>query len=200
MPIHRHPILRLEVLAPDGTRQTAYRVFCRQRNESVPVGTCCACMHCVGITNEPRPTVDCTIFVSDEPDPLGDTTSVGALLRHGGCVLDQSCSTQDAYSEIQVAEDYIRVIGIVDTEKKIVGIIHDSDWVRDHNRFPVRETMSSSLAVHEATPIRKALRLLASGHMREVVVIDSEGHPIGTFRDVDGLAWLAAQKRPLSER
>lgn len=50
--------------------------------------------------------------------------------------------------------------------------------------------MPSPLALHESTPVRRALRLLASAHLREAAVVDDGGHPLGVFRDVDGLRYL----------
>jgi len=55
--------------------------------------------------------------------------------------------------------------------------------------------MSTAIAVHERTPVRVALRMLAAHHLREATVISDEGTPIGLFRDVDGLRWISAAAR-----
>jgi hypothetical protein len=54
--------------------------------------------------------------------------------------------------------------------------------------------MSSAMGIHEAMPVRTALRLLASSHLREATVIGNDGTPLGIFRDVDGLHAIAAAR------
>ena len=55
--------------------------------------------------------------------------------------------------------------------------------------------MSSPIAIDERTPMRTALKLLVANHLREATVISKERVPIGVFRDVDGLRWIAAARR-----
>jgi CBS domain-containing protein len=55
----------------------------------------------------------------------------------------------------------------------------------------VTTVMSHAVAIHESTPVRRALLFLASAHLRQAAVVDSDGVPLGVFRDVDGLRWLA---------
>ena len=59
----------------------------------------------------------------------------------------------------------------------------------------VTASMSTAVAIHERTPVRVALKLLAASHLREATVVSDHGVPIGVFRDVDGLRWLAAARR-----
>ena len=76
--------------------------------------------------------------------------------------------------------------------KAAYGIVHEVTFLRRKNvDEELTATMSSGLAIHEATSVRRALRLLASAHLREAIVVDDEGVPLGTFRDVDGLRWIA---------
>jgi CBS domain-containing protein len=196
-----HPILRLEVLRPDGTRTSEYRVFCRYQRRSVVAGTCCACAHCDAITNEPEPAVVCSIPAPPPEelelasDPTGERTEVGAILRSGMVALDPAASIGDALAVLR-SEDR-RSVAVVDATRALVGVVHEVTFVRPGKPAEdVAAAMSSALALHESTPVRRALRLLASSHLREATVTDGDGVPLGVFRDVDGLRWLALARAP----
>jgi CBS domain-containing protein len=197
----RHPILRLEVVQQDGTREASHRVFCRLRHASVPVGVCCACPRCDAIQPDPAPSVDCTVPLPPEdlaPDPSGERVEVGALLRRGAVVIGQTTSVQHALTVLR-AED-ARSVAVVDAERRLVGVVHELAFFPGRTSIDplprgeasVVTTMSSAIVVHEATPVRTALRLLAASHLREATVVASDGEPIGVFRDVEGLRWIAS--------
>lgn len=150
----RQPLLRLELVRPDGTRATQHRVFCRHQGRSLAVEACCACVHCESVGGA-IPSVTCSIPVAaDELDDV-DRAAVGALLREGA---------------VASVDDHGAIVGVADEAGSVV---------------------SSALALHESTPVRRALRLLASAHLRAATVVDDAGLPLGVFRDVDGLRVLA---------
>lgn len=197
-----HPILRLHVLSRDGTRSATERVFCRYRRASVAVEECARCRSCDAIRRGTAPSVDCTISVAPDrlsPDPSGERTEVGTLLSRGATVIDASASVRDAFRLLH--EDDRRSVAVVDDDLQLVGIIHEMAMVRLPRDRSVASTpsedadvtaaMSSAMAIHEVTPVRTALRLLASSHLREATVVSNEGKPLGVFRDVDGLRWIA---------
>jgi CBS domain-containing protein len=196
-----HPLLRLEVVRPDGSRATEHRVFCRYQRRSVPAGSCCACVHCDAITAEPEPAILCSIPVEPEdlaPDPTGEQTEVGVLLQGDTVAIDPAASIGDALRVLRDQER--RSVAVVDDQRVLVGVVHEITFVRPGKPSEdVAASMSSGLALHESTPVRRALRLLASAHLREAIVTDDAGVPLGTFRDVDGLDWIArgrgSQKR-----
>lgn len=204
----RHPILRLEVLHPDGARTAEHRVFCRYQKRSVAVGTCCACLHCdsieaVGVSGG-GPSVNCTITVSATdamPDPLGTHTEVGAVLSKGTLVLDPSSTLKQAFAYLRTEDR--RSLPVVDSKSVIIGVVHETAFLRsvvgrrtaaEHPEEAVARVMSGSLAIHEGVPIRRALEMLAAAHLREATVIDDNGVPLGVFHDVDGLNWLYAAR------
>jgi CBS domain-containing protein len=192
-----HPLLRLEVVRPDGTRATEHRVFCRYQRRSVPAGTCCACAHCVDVDTDPAPAIVCSIPVEREElegDVEGERTEVGVLLHGQTIAVDPSASIGEALGVLRKQER--RSVAVVDDRRVLVGVVHEVTFVRPGQPAEdVAAAMSSGLALHEATPVRRALRLLASAHLREAIVIDDAGVPLGTFRDVDGLRWLAEARR-----
>jgi CBS domain-containing protein len=196
----KHPILRLDVLASDGTRQTEHRVFCRLQRQSVLVDDCCSCVHCDAISDgtTAAATVDCTMpMAPDDPasDPTGERTEIGTLLCTGTIVVGQSTSLSSALAVLH-AEDR-RAVAIVDENHAIVGMVHETAFIgrRVADRAgAVSVAMSSAIAVNERTPVRVALRLLAASHLREATVVSDAGVPIGVFRDVDGLHWIAAAR------
>lgn len=188
-----HPLLRLEVVRADGSRMTEHRVFCRYQRRSVPAGSCCACAHCETITMEPEPAIVCSIPV--EPgalasDPAGEQTEVAVLLHGETVAIDPAAAIGDALRVLRAQER--RSVAVVDERRVLVGVVHEVTFVRPGKPSEdVAAAMSSGLALHESTPVRRALRLLASAHLREAIVIDDAGVPLGTFRDVEGLGWLA---------
>jgi len=195
----KHPILRLEVLAPDGTRDVESRVFCRLQHKSVVVDECCSCVHCDAIVGGAKPSVDCTIPVVPLPaadDPTGERTEVGMLLCTGTVVVAESATLHAALAVLR-AEDR-RAVAIVDDRHVLVGLVHETAFLRrrpGQAHGAIGGAMSTAIAVHERTPVRVALRMLAAHHLREATVISDEGTPIGLFRDVDGLRWISAAAR-----
>lgn len=194
----KHPILRLEVLAADGTRADELRVFCRSKRSSVRVEDCSSCVHCDGI-NDALLSVDCTIELPASaalPDHTGDRTEVGTTLSTGTVVLAASATVGVAAALLR-AEDR-RAVAIVDAQNVLIGLVHEMSFVGLRPaalRGPVSGPMSTAIALHEATPVRAALRLLAAHHLREATVVSDEGTPIGVFRDVDGLRWIVAARQ-----
>lgn len=194
----RHPILRLDVLAPDGTRTSEHRVFCRLQRQSVEVDLCCECVHCDAVTDGAVPSVDCSIPVRPiEPadDPNGESVEVGTLLCRGMVVLSESASVGRALGLLRVEDR--RSLAVVDGNSVLVGLVHEAGFMGRMGRArlgAVSAAMSSAIAVHERTPVRVALKLLAASHLREATVVSNEGVPIGVFRDVDGLRWIAGAR------
>jgi len=198
-----HPVLRLEVVHPNGMRSAEHRVFCRYQQRSVAVDACCVCAHCDSIVAEPTPAVNCTIAMPETslvPDPLGLRTAVGAILARGAVALDPSATIREALALLR-AEDK-RSVAIVDAAHVVIGVIHEGAFSTNANaglspprsEDGIAHLMSGTLAIHEAVPVRRALEFLALAHLREATVIDDKGVPLGVFRDVDGLRWIASAR------
>jgi predicted transcriptional regulator len=185
-----HPLLRLEVLRSDGSRMTEERVFCRQQRRSVAAGSCRTCDHCVEVAADPEPAIVCAI----RSEPLVDEPEIGTILRGRTVVIEPGTPIGEALSIMRAEER--RSVAVVDEGRTLVGIVHEVTFVRPMKGEDVTAAMSSGLALHEATPVRRALRLLASAHLREAIVVDDDGVPLGTFRDVDGLRWIARTRPP----
>lgn len=192
-----HPILRLEVIGPDGVRRDAQRVFCRYRNRSVPVSTCTGCIHCDAITTTNGGSVECTVPArssDDTQDADGETTRVGALLHGAAVAIEPEASLRDALAMLGTGERLS--LPVVDAHNVLVGVVYPRPALVQKK---VSQVMSRPLAVHESTPVRRALRLMAATHAREATVVDDDGVPIGTFHDVDGLRWIG-ERRPRAQK
>ena len=199
-----HPILRLHIVAPDGTLQTDNHVFCRKTMRSTEVEVCCQCLHCEAITDGARAAVECLIpAVAAAPleDPGGEHTPIGTLLT-GGMVAVSGDATVGAAVRLMRAEG-LQSLAVVDGEHALVGLVRERGFLGAGVDGPslglrelgLRDAMSTPVAVHEQISIRSALRVLASHHLREIAVISSKGAPLGVFRDVDGLHWIALSQR-----
>jgi CBS-domain-containing membrane protein len=55
--------------------------------------------------------------------------------------------------------------------------------------------MSPARSVHQSTPLRQALVLMATRKDRQIVVVDAEGAPVGTLSDVEAMHILNSQSR-----
>ncbi len=191
----RHPILRLQVITEDGTRHDDHRVFCRLQHRSVRVDDCVQCHHFDAVTDGAGATVDCSIpeipsMPSD--DPTGEWTEIGVILCTGTVVVAQSAAVDSALRVLRTEER--RSVPIVDENHVLVGMIHETGFMGRRSLRgldgAISAAMSTAIAVHERTPVRVALRLLAANHLREATVVSADGIPIGVFRDVDGLHWI----------
>lgn len=191
----KHPVLRLDVVHGDGSRVTDFRVFCSQQRCFVPVSRCAGCPRLTDITAGAEPSIACTVDVAQQdlaPDPSGESTAVGAVLARGALVVEPVMSVREAFALLRAEER--RSLAVVDAAHVLVGVVHEGSFVKPAvvALEDVGHVMSSAtVAMHESTPVRRALHLLASAHLREATVVDDAGVPIGTFRDVDGLHWLA---------
>lgn len=189
------PILRLHVLGSGGRAPPALRVYCRERAAPVPVGECRGCASCDEIVDEPRPAVRCRVSAAraDLPvDPLGLVTPVAEVLTPATFAMRMDVTVADALAHLRRMDR--RSAAVVDDENAVVGVVHEADR-DDLPELPVGAVMRSRLALPLETSVRRALALMAAGHLREIVVVDAESVPLGTFRDVDGLLWLAAARR-----
>ncbi|MEA2749311.1 MAG: hypothetical protein QOI41_3454 [Myxococcales bacterium] len=195
----KHPILRLDILAADGTVSTDHVVFCRMQDQSVRVEECCRCARCTSIDEGITPVVSCTL--PNEPlepadDPDGERIEVGSMLSEGTVVLSEAVSIGRA---LEVMRDRDRrSVAIVDARHCMVGLVHEARFatrIPRAERGEVRAAMTSPIAIDERTPVRTALKLLAAHHLREATVVSKRRVPVGMFRDVDGLRWLAAARR-----
>jgi CBS domain-containing protein len=192
-----HPVLRIDVVGPNWTRQSEYRVFCKYQQRSVPIGTCCACVHCDAIMSSPEPSVECTVPLEETeplPDPRGERTAVGEVLARGASVLDPSVTVREALALLR-AENR-RSVAVVDEKRSIIGVVHEATFVpkpgvrRQAPDESIMHILSGSIVIDESLSVRKALEVLAASHLREVTVVNGDGIPLGLFRDIDGLRWL----------
>jgi CBS domain-containing protein len=183
------------------------RVFCRLRRESVCTDVCAGCRHRDAVQEHPAESVDCTIRLAPERltrDLGGNATEVGMLLCRGTTVVDQSATLAETLRLLHA--DDRRSVPVVDADGLLLGVVHEMSVVRlwptmgpsrCRSDDDVTWAMSTAAAIHESTPVRVALRILASRHLREATVVSSDGRPLGRFRDVDGLRWIARKAADL---
>lgn len=211
-----HPVLRLRVVSADGAEVGSEHVFCRLRRESVPLELCALCPRLDAVKDKDglTPSIDCAIPCVphlDRFDPEGEMTEVGTLLANGTTVVDAFASLRRAHRVLQ--EERWLSVAVVDENRRLIGIVHELNLLRpssqaphrleardDEERVSVASAMSTATPIDERMTIRRALRLLAGHHLREAVVVNPEGKPIGVFRDIDGLRWIGhAQRGPAGE-
>ena len=101
----KHPILHLEVVAPDGTREPDHVVFCLLHRQFVRVEDCCQCVHYAFIGEGLPPSVDCSPLppVQGAHDPDGERTDVGSLLSHGTVVVADTVSLGRTLAQLRTS-------------------------------------------------------------------------------------------------
>lgn len=183
----RHPILVLEVVDDQGRPEARHRVFCRKRESSVSLDTCAGCPRCDAIVAGGAPRVECTF---DATAPRGPDAVVGEALEGQTVAVRADAPLRDAVAALP-AEGH-RTVVVVDGAGRVAGVVHEATRARTFAPSGARvgELASTPLTVHERTSVRDALRLLAARHLREVVVVDDGGAPLGVFRDLDGFRVL----------
>lgn len=181
MSTRRSPVLRLVVLGGP-PREVRERVFCRRRGESLTLAECQRCEAWVDVADDvvvcERPTE------ATERDREGEHTAVGAVLCRGATVLAEDATIEEAHRLLRDGA----TAPMVDESGRVTGTVDASaisgPWLDPTRIHGVR-------AITESTPVRSALRMLASAHLREATIVTAEGEVLGIFRDVDGLFWLA---------
>lgn len=193
-----HPVLRLRTIAEGGTREHEPRVFCRYRQGAVAVAECERCAR-RDVAASHGGIIRCDVPVDASAvdldlDREGEGTSVAILLEHGSSALTPETTIGTASVALQRGPHHS--MAVVDACGTLVGVLHEAALVVGELdlRAPVTHAMSSPLALPSRMPVRSALRVLAAAHLREAIVVDDDGVPLGVFRDVDGLLFVARRR------
>jgi CBS domain-containing protein len=216
-----HPVLVREVVHRDGSRGLALRVFCSRRAESVPIEECEACPSCVDIAADAdgvsglvrcrpprgRAALSVTSGLTNGDTP-GNATPVGTVLQGGVLCIGKDAEVSALLALL--AERGLPGLFVVDDDGQLVGLVRDANLlaVRRANSTPalssgleapdvsrVDGVMSTAMSVGEEASLRRALLRMASAHLREIPIVTREGQLVGVLRDIDGLRWLAAERR-----
>ena len=132
--------------------------------------------------------------MADLPDdPMGLVTPVAEVLTKKTFAIASETTLREATAHLR-AEDR-RSVAVVDDSRAVIGVVHERQRAGLFDDLPVACVMGSKLALRISTPIRRALELMAAAHLREIIVVDENDVPLGTFRDVDGLRWIALASR-----
>jgi CBS domain-containing protein len=185
------PVLVRRVVRADGSRTTAFRVFCPRQGRSLDLDTCRACRSCIEITRSCEgDVVRCT-----PPAAPDDAESVGALLRAPVLAVHADTSLREI-SRLFV-DGQLACVFVVDDGEKVVGVVRDVDLLRaaSPSSSNARAVMGTALPVAESTSLRRALLQMAVTHVRQAPIVDADGELLGVLVDIEALRWLAAIKR-----
>ncbi len=199
-----HPVLIREIVRRDGSRTLAFHVFCSRRTESVPLAMCETCAACLDISPDaegvravvrcrpPCPTNAPTAFSRGDPNALpGDTTPVGTILH--GATLCAGSDAEAATLLALLAERALPELFVVDESGRLVGLVRDGHLQRGASSLG--DVMSSATCVEEAVSVRRAVVRMAGAHVRAVPIVTRDGLLVGVLRDVDGLHFIATDRR-----
>jgi CBS domain-containing protein len=132
-------------------------------------------------------------------------------LHDGAFAVDEDLSIREVVSLF--VERGLHFLVVTDREGRVSGLIRESEliphirervassasgtamgWQRTWGE-PARDLMSPARSVHENTPLRHALGLMATRRDRQIVVVDAEGSPVGTLCDVEAMHILNSKTR-----
>jgi len=157
------------------------------------------------------PRDDATTPPTDDPqagdDLREDCTPVGAILR--GATLCIACRTEVRELRALMVEGGLPGVFVVDEGGRLAGLVRERDLVIAPRLTPnagraapeagvvrlVGAVMSTATSVEEFASVCSALRRMAGAHLREVPVITRDGQLVGVLRDIEGLRWIADQRR-----
>ena len=163
-------------------------MYCPDQRRSIEPTGCKPCAKAHEVTAQ---TVVCT---PDAPevaprDTAAGTTSGETVCVHGDvpCRLLATVASEDPWS-LPVVDDAGRFIGFV-TSGQFRPSRHVRAWSASDT--PARRvTTGSVLAIHEAKPVRTALRIMAHHGSRLIAIVDDDGVLRGTLSDIQALRAL----------
>jgi len=204
----QHPILPTEVIDLDGKHRHGLRVFCDTRQRSVPLDICRECPSCARITDSEGGrggSVDCTPPLELVPDA---PVAAGAALRRGVVAVDAAVLVRDVVALF--VERGLRLVVVTGDAGRAEGIVHESQLLREiqdqARSLPTRlgwgltafesasAIMFPATTILEHAPLRAAVAAMATGHQRQLLVVDADGFPVGVLVDVDALHALHGRR------
>jgi CBS domain-containing protein len=137
--------------------------------------------------------------------------TVGDALHEGALAIDEDLSIREVVALF--VERGIHFMVVTDPGGRVSGLIREGEliphireraassasgvamgWQKTWTE-PARSLMSAARCVHEGTPLRHALGLMATRRDRQIVVVDAEGSPVGTLCDVEAMHILNSKTR-----
>lgn len=199
----RRPVLSHTVVYGDGRSVRRLRVFCGRLGQSMDLDACARCAAFLEVNEEGSPEVICR---TDGPGPMGGDERVeGAAYRVGAlavqaplCVRDD-VTTRDARALFRSHRPPFLLV--VDAFDHVVGVVFPASLARvDVEALTVRDVMTTAGAAEETLSVDDALFAMAHTHRRALVIVDGEGTPVGSLRDVDALRMWTSRRRARGSR
>jgi CBS-domain-containing membrane protein len=130
-------------------------------------------------------------------------TPTGRALHRGVIAVDEAVLVRDIVALF--VERRLRLVVVTDVDGRVGGVVHESQLLRqiqEHARpsadatrlgweamdlEPVSALMHPATTVTENIPLRTALAAMTTAHLRQLLVLDEHGYPVGVLFDVDAL-------------
>jgi CBS domain-containing protein len=195
------PVRLRIVIAPDAGPLVAPMVHCPNRGGSIETSECAACPHISMMTWDLQAGGDlsCTAARrSSRPAPRMDLAEAGArrpiheVIRP--VTLCVAAETPIADARRLLLERNVRVLPVVDSALRVVGILSRSDLMGGPNHVRVSEIMTPRVhTIEEHAPVAHAIALMAAEDISEVPVVTHDGQIVGVWHALDAMRWTAEQ-------
>ncbi len=178
-----------ETVASDGTQARSLRVFCPPQQCSVEVSECSACKH---VTSVGPGLVRCS------PPPVSEAAGLeipAGAVAAPTITLARADVPGTRLLSIMPPEPW--ALPVVDASGHFLGFVSRSEltipglpWRLAMALPAAALAVGSSLVVHEAVPLRRAIWLMAHRRARAIVLMDDAGVVRGALTDIGALGAL----------
>ncbi len=187
------PVLGRAIVDSTGREVRRLRVFCTRARRSTDLEACQRCPAFVELASDGGAD-GCVACVPLSGDSRSVDTDAGSLIREPPLCVGADVAI--AAIRPLIAARSVPFVLVVNDAEQVVGILWPS---RLDRRTPAgalaRDVMSVPWTAHEAAPIREALVLMATAHLRSLPIVAPDGTPVGVLRDVEALrAWVALRR------
>jgi CBS domain-containing protein len=173
-------------------------VFCEHRASSVPLERCTSCRRfvtCAEAFAGASSTLTCRMHDGPAPSDPDAAFSVGSTMIQEVVCAEPDVPLAEVRALLPAGSD---VVPVVSTDGRLRGVVLVQRPLRGplSELLPMGELMTGTPAVvEESTPLAAALRSMALGRLRRLIVVQSDQRVIGVLRDVDAMLRLARARR-----
>ncbi len=195
----RRRILVRAVRQDEGDPTIDLHVYCSRQERSIHLDSCRACPACERVEPDEAGGLGYVVCgpVPEDPPSAGDL-----LAGETPCAGDDvSATTLRAF----FVERGVPCILVVTKSGRLVGVVDEHDFVTGQlgargrsargelgiHGLKARDLARAEATVQGSASVREALTRMAETHRRHVVVVDSEGTPLGVLTDLVALRNVA---------
>ncbi len=174
--MHSYQSLPIHSVDRSGARELA--VACPQRIDPVQISTCVSCELCGGLEVDPKSGfVGVRCAVAGEPAPSAPSTPISTIMTEN--VVSVSADSSVENIRWLLVDRRIGAVPVVDARGALIGIVSQSDILRDTDTFDI-DAIPRDALLEDGASERALVGLTASDVMTPVVFVVPEQASIAT--------------------